>query len=357
MSTISSKSNGRFLPRAARQLKGFGRISGLCLLLVTAMAEARPLVAAPAPDTLTGARVLLSIGEYDSAGRSFRQLAKAQPSNAEARFEYGRYLLALRKPEFDAAIAEFSAAVELDGKNSAYHLWLARAYGVKIENSNIVAAAFGPVWKVKSHFEKAVELEPKNNPARVDLFQYYLFAPGIAGGGREKAQEQLLAIARNEPGGYLDFMSQAIFALEKADWEAVDIAYQRLLQLEPKQAGQLRLQYATVMISQGKYDRAIQILKAAASSDSDIDPPFKILQPSYVRNGYYERVRYELEHNVKVDVSGMSVTRRQLGADANTDSKFIECLRLLGGLYDKFGHKEMATLFFARVRQAESASR
>jgi len=152
-------------------------------------------------------------------------------------------------------------------------------------------------------------------------------------------------------------MSQAIFALDRKDWEAVDIAYQRLIQLRPKQAGQLRLQFATVMISEGKYDKAIQILKAAAGDPSDVDPAFKILQTDYVRNGYYERVRYELEHNVKVDVNGMSVTRRQLGADANTDPRFLECMRLLGALYEKFGHTDKATLFFARARQAESARR
>ncbi len=337
--------------------KNPGRLVALVLALVFAAAEGKPLVAAPPPDSIAGARGLLEVGEWDAAGRALQKLASSSSSSAEVRYEYGRYLLALPKSDYEGAIREFDAAVSANPKNSLYHLWLARAYGVKIENSSIVAAAFGPVWRVREHFEKAVELDPRNNPARVDLFQYYLFAPGLAGGGRDKAMDQMRAISRNEPGGYLDFMSQAIFSLETGDWDSVDIAYQRLVQLRPAQAGQLRLQYATVLMSKERYDRAIQWLKAAAASDSDIDPPFKILQPDYVRNGYYERVRYELEHNVKVDVSGMSVTRRQLGENANTDPKYLECLRLIGGLYDRFGHKEKAGVFFARVKQAESAPR
>ncbi len=345
---FSTKSAGR-TPSGRR----LGHAAGLALLLVCAIVQAKPLVAAPAQNTLAGAKALLELGEFDAAGKIFRQLAQADPNSGDAHYEYGKYLLALDDPDFEGSISELEKAVDRNDNSSDYHLWLARAYGVKIEHSNIVAAAFGPVWKVKAHFERAVELDGKNNPARVDLFQYYLFAPGLAGGGKDKAQNQVRAIVKNEPGGYLDFTTQAIYALDRNDWEAVDIAYQRLIQLRPKQAGQLRLQFATVMISVGKYDKAIQILKAAAADPSDVDPAFKILQTDYVRNGYYERVRYELEHNVKVDVSGMSVTRRQLGADSNTDPKFLECMRLMGALYEKFGHTEKAGLYFARVKQAE----
>jgi hypothetical protein len=44
--------------------------------------------------------------------------------------------------------------------------------------------------KVKTHFEKAVTLNPDNLAARADLVEYYLKAPRILGGGKEKAEVQ-----------------------------------------------------------------------------------------------------------------------------------------------------------------------
>ena len=44
--------------------------------------------------------------------------------------------------------------------------------------------------KVRIHFEKAVKLDPDNVDARADLAEYYLKAPRILGGGKEKAEAQ-----------------------------------------------------------------------------------------------------------------------------------------------------------------------
>jgi hypothetical protein len=43
---------------------------------------------------------------------------------------------------------------------------------------------------IKKKFEQAVELNPENFDARMGLLQFYLMAPGIMGGSKDKAREQ-----------------------------------------------------------------------------------------------------------------------------------------------------------------------
>jgi tetratricopeptide (TPR) repeat protein len=71
-------------------------------------------------------------------------------------------------------------------------------YGEKADRANFLAAA-GLAGKVRGEFERAVQLDPKDLDARLDLAEFYLAAPGIVGGGEQKAREQAQAIATLNP--------------------------------------------------------------------------------------------------------------------------------------------------------------
>ncbi len=55
-----------------------------------------------------------------------------------------------------------------------------------------------PDWRARrrAEFERAVQLDPTNVPARVDLAQYYTEAPAIMGGGLDKARQQAEQVAK-----------------------------------------------------------------------------------------------------------------------------------------------------------------
>ncbi len=53
--------------------------------------------------------------------------------------------------------------------------------------------------KVRTEFERAVELDPANWEARTDLAEFYLEAPGIVGGGKDKARAQAQALTPLNP--------------------------------------------------------------------------------------------------------------------------------------------------------------
>jgi tetratricopeptide (TPR) repeat protein len=91
--------------------------------------------------------------------------------------------------DWNPAVSACETAVSIEPGNSLYHLWLGRTYGEKANRVNFLSAT-GLARKVHSEFERAVELSPANVDARTDLAEFYLEAPGIVGGGKDKAAVQ-----------------------------------------------------------------------------------------------------------------------------------------------------------------------
>ena len=88
--------------------------------------------------------------------------------------------------------------MSIEPSNGEYHLWLGRTYGEKADASNFLTAA-GLAKKVRTEFERAVRLDPGNVMARTDLAEFYLEAPGIVGGGQDKARAQADQVAKLNP--------------------------------------------------------------------------------------------------------------------------------------------------------------
>jgi tetratricopeptide (TPR) repeat protein len=87
----------------------------------------------------------------------------------------------------DEAIRECEAASAAAPNSSAYALDLARAYGAKADESGALTG-IRMVSKVRGSFERAVQLDPNNIEALSDLGEFYVEAPGIVGGGTDKAR-------------------------------------------------------------------------------------------------------------------------------------------------------------------------
>jgi len=133
------------------------------------------------------ARDILASGHAAEAVEVLQQRIERAPDDA------GSFNLLCRAyfmmDEWDRGIQACEHARNLDPQNSLYQLWLGRIYGEKADRAGFFSAA-GLVRKVRSSFERAVELDPKSWEARTDLAEFYLEAPGIVGGGKDKAREQ-----------------------------------------------------------------------------------------------------------------------------------------------------------------------
>ncbi len=129
---------------------------------------------------------LLATGRVDQALQTLEQQIQNSPTAenynllCRAHFELGAW---------DAGIPACEKAVALAPNNGLYHLWLGRIYGEKADRSGFLSAA-GLARKVRTEFERAVEFSPTSWQARTDLAEFYLEAPGIVGGGKDKARAQ-----------------------------------------------------------------------------------------------------------------------------------------------------------------------
>ena len=138
---------------------------------------------------------LLAAGSVDQALQALeRQIRTAPTAEAynllcRAHFELGAW---------DAGIPACEKATALDPKNGLYHLWLGRIYGEKADRAGFLKAA-GLAGKVRTEFERAVQLSPNSWEARTDLAEFYLEAPGMVGGGKDKALAQVELLAPLNP--------------------------------------------------------------------------------------------------------------------------------------------------------------
>lgn len=128
------------------------------------------------------------------AAVAFATAASAQ--TAPEWFVRGRALMDSNKAD-DAAKA-FEHAVKLNDTSSTYHLWLANALGTVAQKSNFLKQGMiAP--RIKREMERARDLDPKSIEAHDGLMQYYLQAPGIAGGSVTKARAEAAEIAKLDP--------------------------------------------------------------------------------------------------------------------------------------------------------------
>src|SRR6187402_804198 len=87
---------------------------------------------------------------------------------------------------FDEGIRACEAVARANPSSSGAQLLLARAYGAKADHSGTFTG-MKLVGKIRGSFEKAVELDPTSIEALSDLGEFYVSAPGIVGGGSDKA--------------------------------------------------------------------------------------------------------------------------------------------------------------------------
>lgn len=104
---------------------------------------------------------------------------------------YAAMLRAWADGDLDAAIKSADAVLKAEPRNVAYLNAIGGLYCEKAQKANVLKK-MSWAGKCRSTWETALTIDPKNIDVRFSLLQYYAGAPGVAGGGIDKAQ----AVAR-----------------------------------------------------------------------------------------------------------------------------------------------------------------
>ena len=133
----------------------------------------------------TQAYAALQHGRVADAEKLLRTVLQTSPTDPHAHQLLCRVFYAQNQP--DRAIPECEAAVAAAPNDSGSQLWLGRAYGQKAEHANPLSA-YSLARKLRTAFERATQLQPTNIEAVNSLGQFYVAAPGMVGGGLDKAR-------------------------------------------------------------------------------------------------------------------------------------------------------------------------
>jgi len=138
--------------------------------------------------------------------------------------------------DYKQAAEAFEKALALAPRNSELHRWMGSVYGRRAETGSVFTAP-GNARKARQYFEQAVDLDPNNREAVANLFEYYLEAPGIMGGGLDKAESMVMRLTRlDTPAGH---HARALLETKRKHYDEAEEQLRRAAELAPRQPGRL----------------------------------------------------------------------------------------------------------------------
>jgi tetratricopeptide (TPR) repeat protein len=180
-------------------------------------------------ENLEAGRQAYEASDYAKAAQIFQEAAAKSPQSGEIQLWLAKTYYETQ--QHDAAIASAEKAVALEPQNSVYHEWLGRTYGEKAEHAGMFSG-LSLAKKTRKEFERAVELDERNFSARQALIEFDCSAPGIVGGGEDKALPQIekLAALDAAEGHY----AAGNCRRQKKDFTAADAEFTKAIDSHPK---------------------------------------------------------------------------------------------------------------------------
>ena len=203
-----------------------------CLAMAAAALASAQIPAA----TLKQANDALEAGEADQALSLLMPLPASGEGAAEAQNLICRVRFTLQ--QWDAAVKACELAVRLDPSSSIDHMWLGRALGEKASRASFLNA-YSLGKRVRSEFEQAVQLDPKNPGALSNLGEFYKDAPGIVGGGTDKAETIAAQLDKVDPAKAFELRGN--IAVARKDDLSAERDFKQAIAVSPHPAEQWTL--------------------------------------------------------------------------------------------------------------------
>ncbi len=202
------------------------------------------------------ANAALQAGRADEAIGLLREILKGDPGSAEAENLLCRVEFTVER--YDQAVEACERAVKLAPQTARYHLWLGRALGEKADHA-VFTSAFSLGKRSREEFEAAVAADPRDAEALADLGEFYYSAPGVVGGGMDKAQGVVSKLDGVDPVRAHEM--RARMANVKKD----SVSAEREFKVALKASSRPAFQWMTLASFYGRHDRPAEMVEAVKS--------------------------------------------------------------------------------------------
>lgn len=263
-------------------------------------------------------------GDFRQAVDMLTALKKATPADPDVRLWLGKSFMKVR--DWEKAVKEIEESVKLRPYNALQHLWYGRAWGARAAHT-VFFKAIRMAGRVVKEFETAREIAPKDIDVRFDLLEYYLEAPGIVGGGKDKAEAEARIIAELDP--QKGYTARARILKSHKKW---DLARKELLQATidyPRSASALK-DMAEFLIERNDFPAALNYAKKALALESSSKQSRMIVAAAQVRMG------------INLDESERTLRDLSAGSLYDEDPSFEEVHYWMGECYLARGDKAKA---------------
>ena len=181
----------------------------------------------------------------------------------------------------DSPLPLAEKAVALDGRVAKYHRQVAEVTGVMAQHAGLVQQLL-MAHRFRHEIDITLSLDGRDIQALRDSMEFYLLAPGIAGGGRDKARAVAARISRlDEVEGSL---AQARLAEAAGDHPRQESALRKAVQAGPSNY-RARIALAEFLLARGDWEGARQQAEAARNiTDNRVDT-YSILATVYASRG------------------------------------------------------------------------
>lgn len=305
-------------------------------ILVFALLSGVPAAWAGKPPSPTASQALAQFqkGEFRQASWTLENSLKEGSASAGSELLLARCYYELG--EWNQSIKAAEAAIRLNPSDAESHLWLGRAYGREAEKERSLSLAL----KTRHEFEKAVSLAPSSVDARRDLMEFYLDAPWIVGGGKEKARKQAEAIAQIDP--VEGALARARLDENAGNRAAASQEYARAIALTPALPGPY-FEAARFYIAQNDLKGLNAAIEGAAKAD-----------PHDARLDYFRGVARVMagQHLALAAKDLKSYAARSPRRDEPSKAS---ALSWLGRLYERWGDAHLAMLEYQAALELDPA--
>jgi tetratricopeptide (TPR) repeat protein len=276
-------------------------------------------------DALEAGRQAYEKSDYPQAVLELQTAAAKEAQNGEIQLLLTKSYLELQ--EHDAAINSAERAVAIDPKSSVYHEWLGRAYGEKADHTSMFSA-LGLARKTHREFEVAVELDEKNFSARQALIEFDCAAPGMVGGGEEKARPEFEKLKAMDASEWHYAVGNC--RRQKKEFAIADAEFQLALESQPKRA-ELIFDIGEYAMRHSQAERLIEVGAIGAK-----------VAPSDPRGTFYRAVGLILKNEKPEEAERFLRQYLQKAPKRTGYPRYATAHEWLGRLYEDKGDKKSA---------------